>query len=228
MIKTSLFSIYQTETFPPRIKKSTFFKNFLKFFGPKRIDENIPRIRISKYSTHSRCDVCVRLQELRAQVKTTEDLQKVRKMTEQHWRTYSDARIAIDTLFQKAQSKPREYLGFKVDDMDNSKSYLPKILEPGKKLVGMEKLKTRITGTILYSSLYPGGRKVHFFLNHDQFAQDSNKMATLTYRQVKMYWKIALVVVLDSRVLSSKRRQLDFRLLNMYQNRTLPSILDAG
>ena len=136
------------------MKKSSFYKLFKKYFGPKRIDKSLPRIRISKYSTHSRCDECTQLEEGRKNIKNSADLKNIRERTERHRKEYGKARLEVTRLIQLSQSHPREYLALQIDDMDNTKSYLPKILEPGKKLVNMNKLKSKITGCIMNNGLY--------------------------------------------------------------------------
>ena len=66
-------------------------------------------------------------------------------------------------------------LGIQFDDMDNSKSMLPRMVEKTKSMVGLKKLKTKILGCILNSLLYDTGRCVKFYLSHDQFENGSNK-----------------------------------------------------
>ena len=55
--------------------------------------------------------------------------------------------------------------------MDNSKSYLPRFLENAKRLVGIERLPSKITGAIIWSGSYLEKRKDCFFINHDQFGK---------------------------------------------------------
>ena len=50
-----------------------------------------------------------------------------------------------------------------------SKSYLPRFLENSKKLVGTERLPSKISGCILWSGLYKEKRKDIFYINHDHF-----------------------------------------------------------
>ena len=177
-IVTEMYRIYEMEVQSPRVKKNSFYKLFKNHFGPNRRDKKLPRIRISKYSSHSKCDVCVKLIEARKSIRTVDDMVSVRKRTEQHRKEYSEARIEINRVMQLSQSLPRDYLGIEVDDMDNSKSMLPRCVEKAKSMVGMKTLKTKISGCIIKSGLYETGRKTKFFLNHDQFENASDKMVT--------------------------------------------------
>ena len=59
--KSVLFKIYLQEAASPHCKYSTFCKYFKCKFGPRREDRKLPWIRISKVSTHSKCDSCVGL-----------------------------------------------------------------------------------------------------------------------------------------------------------------------
>ena len=56
----------------------------------------------------------------------------------------------------------------KVDDMDNTKSMLPRSPEIGKATGSMFKLATKVTGCIIWSGKYPQNRKVIFYLNNNQ------------------------------------------------------------
>ena len=173
---SELFKIYKKEVYGPQVKKSSFYYLFKTQFGPKRKNKKNPRIRISKYSSHSRCDLCVQLQEARKKINQPEDLAKVRSLTEAHRTEYSEARIEVNRQMDLALSQPKTWFGMQIDDMDNSKSYLPKLTENYKSLVSTTRLKTKITGCIIVSSLYENNRKCHFFTNHDQFENGSNKV----------------------------------------------------
>ena len=60
--------------------------------------------------------------------------------------------------------------------LDNQKSYLPRILEPGKKSSKIFHLPSKITGTIMWNSRYPSKRKVKMFVNHNNFEQGGSKV----------------------------------------------------
>ena len=48
--KSALFKIYKDETYSPQLAKSSFYRNMRKYFGAKRVDKNLPFVKISKYS----------------------------------------------------------------------------------------------------------------------------------------------------------------------------------
>ena len=68
--------------------------------------------------------------------------------------------------------------------MDNKKSYLPRCIEPGKKLSKMARIPSKITGAILSSGHYSDGRKITFFVNHDHFQQNGSKTVTIIYKLI--------------------------------------------
>ena len=158
-IVTELYEIYKAEVKEYNISKASFYKQFKKHFGPRRKNKSLPRIRISKYSSHARCDECVKLQEARKGIKTITDLEIVRKSTEKHRQEYAGARIEINRLIHQSQSFPKDFLGMQFDDMANDKSTLPRCVEKTKGLAGLKTLKTKITGCILNSSLYQWNEK---------------------------------------------------------------------
>ena len=68
--------------------------------------------------------------------------------------------------------------------MDNQKSYLPRCIEPGKKLSKMARIPSKITGAILSSGHYSDGRKIKFYVNHDHFQQNGSKTVTIIYKLI--------------------------------------------
>lgn len=189
LTRAELFIIYQRQTLKPQVRRAGFYSLFKSQFGPKRVNKRNPRIRISKYTSHSRCDLCVTLQEGRKLAKTSADLARIRKLTEDHRNEYSSSRIEINRQMELCQSQPREWMGMMFDDMDNKKSYLPKMTENSKKFVGMNRIKTKITGCIMNSGLYGGNRKCHFMTNHDQFENGSNKVVTIVYKLIWIFYR---------------------------------------
>ena len=67
--KSELFKIYSNEAPKPLVKVSTFYKLMKTVFGPRRENRQLPWIRISKESTHSKCDVCCGLDQFRRGIK---------------------------------------------------------------------------------------------------------------------------------------------------------------
>ena len=167
--KAELFRFYKKETTPPLVKKSTFYFLFKSKFGSKRLDKSLPWVRISKFSTHSRCDQCVALDQHQRQCKTSTELEYCRALKYSHKKRYGLANRVIGELFQRCVSYPDDHIGVQIDGMDNMKSYLPRFLEKSKKNSGFFKLSSKITGAIITSAWYPvRNRKVFFFVNYDQ------------------------------------------------------------
>ena len=53
----------------------------------------------------------------------------------------------------------------------NLQSYIPRFPIKQKRLEKCYRVPTKIYGNIVYSGFYQGGRRVKFFLNHDQYEQ---------------------------------------------------------
>ena len=164
--KAELFKIYKKDCPAPHIKISTMYKIMRIKFGPRREDKSLPWIRISKFSTHSKCDVCIALDKFMRQAKSSAEIEYGRGLKLQHSDTYSRARIAVNEYIQRSIIFPDEVLAFQIDSMDNSKSMIPRLLERSKQLSGMYKLDSKITGCITHSSCFPGQRMVKFYINH--------------------------------------------------------------
>ena len=164
--KADLYKIYRKESPSPHVKENTMYKIMKTKFGPKRENKELPWIRISKFSTHSRCDVCLALDQFMRKARTAAEIEYGRGLKMQHSSTYSQARIAVNEFIQKSITFPNEFIAFQLDSMDNQKSMLPRVLESSKQLSGLYKLPCKITGCVTTSSLYPGNRKLKFYTNH--------------------------------------------------------------
>ena len=180
-----LFEIYSSEAEKPLIQQSTFYKQLKNIFGKKRKDKTLPCVRISAYSTHSRCDQCLALLTLQRSSKTEDELAFAKALKFKHRQCYSKSRESIENTRSLALSHPDSHLFCQLDDMDNQKSYIPRILEPGKKTSKIFKLPSKITGTIMYSSYYPLNRKINFFVNHNNFEQSGSKVVSILYLMLK-------------------------------------------
>ena len=73
--------------------------------------------------------------------------------------------------------------------MDNQESMLPRFVEKRKSLVVMRKIKAKITGAILSSGRYEGGKKNVIFISHEEFENGSNKVITVIYRLLQIFLK---------------------------------------
>ena len=79
--------------------------------------------------------------------------------------------MQVWNLFQRCVDFKHENLGLQFDDMDQTKTNIPKFSERSKTLQNFNQLKTHCTGVIVHSGLYPENRSVKFYLNNDQFEQ---------------------------------------------------------
>ena len=161
-----LYKQYLKEALAPHIKPATFYKLFKSKFGPKRQDKSLPWIRISRVSTHSRCDVCVGLDQYIRKTKNEAELEYGRSLKVEHSERYSRARIAVNEFIQRSINFPQEVVAMQIDSMDNSKSLIPRVLEKSKQLSGMFRLPCKVTGAITTSGLYQQNQRIKFFIQH--------------------------------------------------------------
>ena len=137
--KATLFKMYKAEVSTPCVSRSTFYSLFKTEFGPRRVDKSLPWIRISKYSTHSVCNICVALNNHHRRCKTEKEIQKVVEMKNAHRLAHGASRKKIEEITQSAISFPSDHLCLKIDGMDNKKSWIPRYLQKPKEQVQKER-----------------------------------------------------------------------------------------
>ena len=184
-----LLRFYEEDSFvqQPRVRESSFYKLFKEKFSHTRTDKLLPWIRISKYSTHSKCDACLILDQKRRKARSSEEIDLIKALSFKHMESQHRSRIHIQTRRRQCLSFPSEFLLIQMDDMDNQKSYTPRCVEPGKKLSKMARIPSKISGCILSSGRYSDGRKIKFYVNHNQFEQNSSKTVTIIFKLIKDY-----------------------------------------
>ena len=123
-----LFLQYNQEAPSPKIKSSTFYRLFHSKFGPYRMDKSNPQIRISSYSSHSKCEYCLMLEKFRRRCKTEQDREYAKSLTQAHKITYHRAYLAIQEVRYKAIEDPENFLYIQCDDMDNHKEGLKMLM----------------------------------------------------------------------------------------------------
>ena len=178
--KRELYKIYIQDAPTPHCRYSTFCRFMKQFFGPRRADKSLPWVRISKVSTHSKCDSCLGLDSYRRLCNTPAELEYCQALTDQHMKKYGNARIAVGNFIQRSLSNPKQVLSLQIDSMDNSKSIIPRVLEKSKGMTLMHRLACKITGVIVSSSLYTNNRKVKMFINHGIF-MTKHSITALSY-----------------------------------------------
>ena len=109
-MKKDLFEQYEEEVTEPRIKRSTFYRLFSDRFGPYRVDKSVPHVRISSYSSHSKCEQCISLERYQKTCKKEQDLEFVKSMKQRHKHTYQKSYEAIQEKRFEALSDPENYL----------------------------------------------------------------------------------------------------------------------
>ena len=112
--KRVLYDMYLDETTGPHVARSTFYENFRNYFGPRRQDLTLPCVRISKYSSHSVCTICVALNCNKRQCKTEAELRIAKEKINHHKLTFGLARRKIDEIIQSAVSFPSDNLAIQV------------------------------------------------------------------------------------------------------------------
>lgn len=111
LYKRVLYDIYVDETIGPHVSLSAFYELFKKYFGPHRVDLNNPHVRISKYSSHSVCNICVALNTMKRQAKTEFELRVAQDKINHHRLIFGGARRKIDEIIQSALEYPSDNLG---------------------------------------------------------------------------------------------------------------------
>ena len=115
--KKVLYDMYIDETVGPHLKPSTFYESFKTFFGPNRQDKSLPQVRISKYSSHSICNICTALNTNKRQSQSEAELKIAQDKINHHKLIFGDARRKVDEIIQSALSFPADNLGkpFKIN-----------------------------------------------------------------------------------------------------------------
>ena len=117
----ALYKIYVEEVTKPRVALRTFYQHLDTYFGPQRIDHSFPRVKISKYSSHSVCDTCTALNANQKLCSTESELNMVMGLHNLHKLDYSLARKTVQSIKQSSLNFARDNLMIMVDGMDNSK-----------------------------------------------------------------------------------------------------------
>jgi hypothetical protein len=119
--KKSLFEIYNSEVQGPKLSYSSFCDNLITRFGPRRFDKNLPWIKFSVYTTHSKCDTCSSIERYARNCKSKEELDFLKGLKYMHREKYAKVRIAIGVLTRLSLSYPKDYVTVFIDSMDNMK-----------------------------------------------------------------------------------------------------------
>ena len=106
----------------------------------------------------------------------------VQALKYKHTQNYGRARITIANLRQTALSFKSDVMMIQLDDMGHNSTIVPNIVEKSKKLANLEFLPSHVTGTIVWSGFYKEGRRVKFFVNHNQFPQNGDKTVSIIHR----------------------------------------------
>ena len=109
--KKVLFDMYLDETVGPHLSQASFYENFKTFFGANREDRCLKQIRISKYSSHSICNICTALNTNRRQAKNEAEHKIAKDKINHHKETFGQARKTIDEIVQSAITHPTDNLG---------------------------------------------------------------------------------------------------------------------
>lgn len=116
-----MYMMYNIQAPEPQVKMSSFYSLFRSHFGPRREDPSLPCVRISSYSSHSKCDQCILLERHQRSCQSEEDLAVAKGLKQEHKQVYVRARVAIEEKRMKAINDPKNHIFIQVDDMDNHK-----------------------------------------------------------------------------------------------------------
>ena len=178
---TTVFNMYKEENpiEAEQIKFSAFCDMVKNDFGPKRKSRSLPRVRFSKFSSHSVCSTCSDLDAFQRTCRSQADIDLCQALKFKHKERFSAQQRCITSMRLLSQTLPDQYFSIFIDGMDNQKSLIPHFKEKTKNLANFYKLQSKITGCILYSSHYPTNRKVKMFINFDQYEQGKTNFGYL-------------------------------------------------
>ena len=110
-----IYDIYKKEVPAPHLQLSTFYQTFKKHFGPDRQDKTSTCVRISKYSSHSVCDLCAAFDAYQKLATSESELDMAKSMKNKHRMDYMGARREVECLKQSALNFPEENLFLQID-----------------------------------------------------------------------------------------------------------------
>ena len=109
-MKKDLLEQYQEEAPAPHVSRATFYRLFESRFGAYRSDKTMPHIRISTYSSHSKCDECIALEKFQKRCKMKEDLELVKSLKQRHKHTHQQSYLSIQEKRFQAISDHDNYI----------------------------------------------------------------------------------------------------------------------
>ena len=179
LTKAKLYIIYSETVRTDLLAHSTFYLALGTKFGRNRTDLSLPCVLIPKDSLHCKCNECLSLKKFKRNAKTELQLSVADELLKNHFNVCGKERMNVWTKFQRCVDFPDENLGIQFDDMDQTKTNLPRFSERSKSQSNFCQLKTHLTGVIVHSGLYESKRCVHFYLNNDQFEQGGSKSVSI-------------------------------------------------
>ena len=99
-----IFDQYLAQSKAPHVSRSSFYQILTTKFGPRRDDKSLPRIRLSAYSSHSRCDQCLMLEKFQRSCQTEADRTLSKSLKQEHKQTFVRARVSVDETRTKLRS----------------------------------------------------------------------------------------------------------------------------
>ena len=115
-LKTSvLFDIYIQEAPQPHVKLPTFYQHLQKYFGPDRCYKTYPRVRRSKYSSHSVCSDCDTYNVNQKMSTSESDLKRIKDLRNLHLLEVGQTRNKIMEIKQLAITFPADHVFIQID-----------------------------------------------------------------------------------------------------------------
>ena len=182
LTKAKLFIIYSETVRQDLLAHSTFYQALGTKFGRNRTDPSLPCVTIPKDSSHCKCNECLSLKKFRRCAKTEVQIDVAEQLLKNHFNMCGKERMNVWSKFQRCIDFPKENLGIQFDDMDQTKTNLPRFSERAKSQSNFRQLKTHCTGVIIHSGLYDSNRNVHLILNNDQYEQGMLSLYQIFYQ----------------------------------------------
>ena len=110
-----LYGLYTAEAPKPHVAQTTFYQHMKKHFGANRQDKTLPCVRISAYSSHSVCDICIALNQNQKMCKNEAELNMSTSLRNQHRMDVGMTRKAVESIRQSAMDFSEDNLYIQCD-----------------------------------------------------------------------------------------------------------------
>ncbi|VDI25338.1 Hypothetical predicted protein [Mytilus galloprovincialis] len=143
------------------------YLSYQRFYGMWK--EEFPHVKIPKYQKLSKCNECVIFKETISKKLTKIDLGELKDKRRAHLLLHKICREKYYKHIKKSKEHPSMYTSVIIDNMDQSKTNLPRFPLHFKNESTLEKMHHHVTGVLCHAL-----KKAYTFTWTDQFSSDCN------------------------------------------------------